>query len=60
MKQEELKTLRIDVENGIYEVNGRDISGNGHKLDLTFENGIWSLMLTVDNLYSTSDHKIKE
>ena len=54
MKEEELKTLHIDVESGIYEVNGKDISGNGHKLDLTFENGIWSLMITTDSLYGTN------
>lgn len=57
-KVEKLKSLHIDVEKGIYEVNGRDISKSGKSLKLTFENGEWSLMITEDSLFSTSDHYI--
>lgn len=56
---EELKSLHIDVEKEIYQVNGRDISKSGKYLRLIFENGEWSLMITEDTFY-TSDHGIKE
>lgn len=63
MKQEPkfaLKTVEIDVEQGIYKVNGRDIS-NATYLSLIFD-GVWSLEITENNVYSTSDHncEIKE
>lgn len=57
-KIEKLSSLHIDVEKGIYEVNGRDISKSGKYLNLTFENGEWSLMITEDGFFSTSDHHI--
>lgn len=53
---EKLQSLNIDVEKGIYKVNGRDISKSGKYLKLTFENGVWSLMITEDNIFSTNDH----
>ncbi len=57
-----LKSVHIDVKNGVghVEVNGKDISSNGSYLNLTFENGEWSLMTTKDELYSTSDLEVKE
>lgn len=57
-----LESVRIDVKNGIghIEVNGNDISSNGSYLNLTFENGEWSLMTTRDEVYSTSDREVKE
>lgn len=60
MKEETLKSLHIDVENGIYEVNGRDISKSGKYLNLVFENGAWSLMISEDTIYTTSNQNIKE
>lgn len=50
------------MKNGIghVEVNGNDISSNGSYLNLTFENGEWSLMTTRDEVYSTSDREVKE
>lgn len=48
-----LKKVEIDVEQGIYKVNGRDIS-NATYLRLIFD-GVWSLEITEDNVYSTSD-----
>lgn len=59
-KCEELKTLTIDVEKGIYEVNGRDISGSCSEFHLEFENGHWSLKITEDRLYSTNDQFISK
>lgn len=57
-----LESVRIDVKNGIghVEVNGNDISSNGSYLNLTFENGEWSLMTTRDGVYNTSDREVKE
>lgn len=52
---EKLKSVVIDVEKGIYEVNGRDVSRSGTFLELTFENGDWSLMITEDTIFNTSD-----
>lgn len=56
---EKLKSIHIDVEKGIYEVNGRDVSKTGKYLQLTFENGQWSLVITEDTIYS-SDPVAKE
>ena len=39
------------------EVNGEDISSCGSYLNLTFENGEWSLMSTRDSFYCSSDRK---
>ena len=62
MKVRKLESVHIDVKDGIghVEVNGKDISSNGIYLNLTFENGDWSLMTTKDEIYSTSDSKTKE
>lgn len=56
-----LESVRIDVKNGIghVEVNGKYISSNGSYLNLTFENGEWSLMTTRDEVYSTSSTEIQ-
>lgn len=59
MKNEKLKSLHIDVENGIYEVNGRDISNSGTYMNLVFENGEWSLMVSENSFYSTGDEAIR-
>lgn len=56
MMEEQLKTLHLDIEKGIYELNGRDISKSSY-LNLIFDNGDWSLMITEDSVYSTSDHR---
>lgn len=55
MKVKKLESVYIDVKNGIghVEVNGNDISSNGSYLNLTFENGEWSLMTTKDEVYSS-------
>lgn len=57
-RKEQLKSLHIDVDKNIYEVNGRDISSSGKYLELTFENGEWSLMITEDTIYNTNDQRI--
>lgn len=57
---EKLKSVLIDVENGIYEVNGRSIASSCCELSLDFKNGEWSLALTEDSVYSTSESEVKE
>lgn len=59
-KIEKLESLCIDVEKGIYKVNGRDVSKSGKYLNLIFEDGNWSLIISEDTFYNTSDHVIKE
>lgn len=59
-KTEPLETVEINVKNGVYKVNGRDISETGFYFNLTFEDGIWSLMIRENTLYSTSDQRIME
>nr|DAP78050.1 MAG TPA: hypothetical protein [Caudoviricetes sp.] len=58
MKIEELKSLHIDVEKNIYEVNGRDISQSGKYFNLVFEDGTWTLVVSEDTGYSTNAHSI--
>lgn len=58
VKIEELKSLHIDVEKNIYEVNGRDISQNGKYFNLVFEDGTWTLVVSEDTGYSTNAHSI--
>lgn len=59
-KIENFESLHIDINKGIYEVNGHDISKSGKYLKLIFEDGEWSLMISGDLFYTTSDHGIKE
>lgn len=59
-RRENLKKLIIDVEAGIYEINGRDVSDSGKALSLEFENGIWSLMITEDTLYTINDQGVRK
>ena len=54
----EFRSVNIDLEKGIYEVNGKDISKSGKELHLCFEDGSWSLVVSEETIYS-SDHKIK-
>lgn len=59
-KTENLKSIIIDVEKGIYEVNGEDIGKDTSELHLDFENGVWSLAVTRDMQFTTSDKQITE
>lgn len=58
MDKNELKSLHIDTVRGIYQLNGRDISKSVSRLELVFEDGIWSLMVTEDYVYTTNDRAI--
>lgn len=56
-----LKSLKVNMKNGVakVEVNGENISPNGSYLNLTFENGEWSLMVSKDEVYSISDQNLR-
>ncbi len=59
MGVKKLETLKISMEKGKakVEVNGEDISSYGSYLNLTFENGEWSLMTTRDSFYCSGNRK---
>ena len=57
MKKEVLQSLVIDVERGVYQLNGVNIDDNTSELHLDFENGEWSLQVTQDQTYET--HNVK-
>lgn len=59
MGVKKLETLKISMEKGKakVEANGEDISSCGSYLNLTFENGEWSLVTTRDSFYCSSDRK---
>lgn len=56
---EQLRTLVIDTEKGIYKVNGRTISKTEY-LNLVFENGVWSLVIKENSFYTASGQSGKE
>lgn len=47
-----LKSLEINKEKGICIVNGTDVSNKCKYLKLEFENGIWTLNITTDRIFS--------
>ena len=57
MKKEVLQSLVIDVERGVYQLNGVNIGDNTSELHLDFENGEWSLRVTQDQTYETRNVK---
>ena len=56
MQSKELKSLVIDVEKGIYEINGKDVKESGCAMTVNYENGKWSLMITEQTIYTVNDH----
>ena len=57
---EEFKSIIIDLENGIYKLNGEDIGSTVSELHLDFEKGQWTLTATVKASYTASGRRIKE
>ena len=53
----ELKTLNLDIDKGICEVNVRDISKSTSELKMEFSEDHWSLVITEDTVY-TSDPRM--
>lgn len=52
-KEEKLKTIQIDIEKKHCLINGEDISANCKYLNLKFEDGEWSLMITTDRFFKS-------
>lgn len=57
---EESKSIIIDLENGIYKLNGEDIGSTVSEFHLDFEKGQWMLTATVKTSYTVSGKRIKE
>lgn len=53
MTAEKFKSLEIDLEKGVYKLNGKDMT-QVSDLRLSFINGEWSLMITKDMLFETA------
>lgn len=47
------KSIHIDLEKDIYELNGECISETTSELNLYFENGKWSLQITKEDCYAS-------
>ena len=58
-KIEKFESLHIDINKGIYEVNGRDVSKSGKNMNLTFEDGEWTLEISEDSFFASNDEAIK-
>lgn len=59
MTAEKFKSIEINLEKGIYKLNGKEMTGVSN-LQLSFSNGEWSLMITNDMLFETAPKKTRE
>lgn len=61
MSSREFKSIHIDIENGIYQINGEDAS-KVSCLKLIFDKGVWSLFFTKDEFcnYPTTQKQNSE
>lgn len=50
VERKPFKSIYIDTEKGIYLLNGEKVSMVS-RIDLEFNNGKWSLLITRDELY---------
>lgn len=50
IERKPFKSIHIDTEKGIYLLNGEEVSMVS-RIDLEFNNGKWSLLITRDELY---------
>lgn len=46
-----LKSLEINLEKGIFKLNGEDMEGI-YRLDIDFDNGRWSLLVAKEEIYT--------
>lgn len=58
VEMKKLKSLIIDVENKRYLLNGKEMAGIS-RLDLDFDNGKWTLLITKDEMYQTAPDATK-
>lgn len=50
VERKKLENLTIDIEKGVFLLNGEDMSGVSN-LEINFENGRWTLLVTRDEIY---------
>lgn len=50
VERKSFKSIHIDTEKGIYLLNGEEVPMVS-RIDLEFNNGKWSLLITRDELY---------
>lgn len=50
VERKRLNSLVIDLEKGIYLLNGEDMKGVS-RLDIEFDNGNWTLLVTKEEIY---------
>lgn len=50
MEAKTFKSIHIDLEKGIYQINGEEVPKVSH-MELLFEKGIWSLVISRDEFY---------
>ena len=53
-EKKKFKSIHVDTEKRIYEINGEKIPDRCSKLSLEFDNGEWLLLITTSNLYASS------
>lgn len=51
VEKKKFDSLEIDVEKGIFKLNGKDMKGVS-RLDIDYDNGKWTLFVTQDVIYS--------
>ena len=54
LKSKPFESLHIDVKKGEFFLNGESMKAVSH-LELEFDNGKWSLLVTRDELYAQAD-----
>ena len=52
----EFRSLHVDLDKNIYEINGKVVSPKCFYLKLELENGEWSLQISTDEFYTSKDH----
>ncbi|MCU7380821.1 hypothetical protein OBO34_21130 [Clostridiales Family XIII bacterium ASD5510] len=52
INRKELKSIFIDTETRVYELNGEPMSGVS-RLELEFESGKWQLLITKEEIYES-------
>lgn len=51
VERKKLESLEIDLEKNIYKLNGEDMEFVS-RIDISYNNGEWTLFLTKDEVYS--------
>lgn len=51
VERKKFESLTIDIEKNIFSLNGEDMNGVS-RLDIDFDNGRWTLLVTKDEIYT--------